>query len=134
MIMLIGIGMKKKLVIGVFENDSLNRFIYNRMVKLQPGLVDAHIFENHDEGVEKVQEIKPDILFVDLHMHGEHMGGIEWLKTMKLALPHTRFVAMTTLVQKDDREIAINAGFTLCIEKPLPFYDMELLLKQVSNN
>lgn len=134
MIMLIGIGMKKKLVIGVFENDSLNRFIYNRMVKLQPDLVDAHIFENHDEGVEKVQEIKPDILFVDLHMHGEHMGGIEWLKTMKLALPHTRFVAMTTLVQKDDREIAISAGFTLCIEKPLPFYDMELLLKQVSNN
>lgn len=126
--------MKKKLVIGVFEDDSLNRFIYKRMVELQPNQIDAHIFENHDEGVAKVQEIKPDILFIDLHMHGEHMGGIEWIKTMKLNLPHTQFVAMTTLVQKDDREIAINAGFTLCVEKPLPFYDMELLLKQVSNN
>jgi CheY-like chemotaxis protein len=134
MIMLPGMGMKKKLVIGVFENDSINRFIYKRMVKLQPNTVDAHIFENHEAGLEQVQDIKPDILFVDLHMHGEHLGGIEWLRTMKMVLPHTRFVAMTTLVQKDDRETAIKAGFTLCVEKPLPFYDMELLLKQVSDN
>jgi CheY-like chemotaxis protein len=125
--------MKKKLVIGVFENDSLNRFIYKRMVKLQPGSVDAHIFENQYEGTEKIQKINPDILFVDLHLHGEHLGGIDWLKTMKLVLPHTRFVAMTTLLQKDDHETALNAGFTMCVEKPLPFYDMELLLKQVAN-
>lgn len=134
MIMRIGAVMKKKLVIGVFENDSINRFIYKRMVKLQPEKVDAHIFENHEEGVEKVQELNPDILFVDLHMHGEYLGGVEWLKTMKLVLPHTRFVAMTTLVQKDDHETAINAGFISCMEKPLPFYDMEMLLNQVSDN
>lgn len=127
-------GMKKKLVIGVFENDSINRFIYKRMVKLQPEKVDAHIFEDHNEGLEKVQDINPDVLFVDLHMHGEHLGGIEWIRTMKSVLPHTRFVAMTTLVQKDDCETAINAGFTLCIEKPLPFYDMDNLLKQLSAN
>ncbi|MBX2896326.1 MAG: response regulator [Cyclobacteriaceae bacterium] len=126
--------MKKKITIGVFENDSINRFIYKRMVKLQPGKVDAHIFENHEEGIEKVQQLKPDVLFVDLHMHGEYLGGIEWLRTMKLVLPHTRFVAMTTLVQKNDQETALNAGFTMCIEKPLPFYDMERLLKQVSDN
>lgn len=134
MIMLLGWIMKKKLVIGVFENDSINRFIYKRMVKLQPNTVDAHIFENHNEGIEKVQEINPDILFVDLHMHGEHLGGIEWLRSMKLVLPHTRFVAMTTLLQHNDKETALNAGFTMCVEKPLPFYDMEMLLKQVSDN
>jgi len=126
--------MKKKLVIGVFENDSLNRFIYNRMVKLQPGKVDAHIFENHKEGTERVQEINPDILFVDLHLHGEHMGGIEWLQTMKLVLPHTKFVAMTILLRDNEKEKAMNAGFTMCVEKPLPFYDMEMLLDKVSNN
>jgi CheY-like chemotaxis protein len=126
--------MKKKLVIGVLENDKINRFIYKRMIKLQPGRVDAHIFENHEEGVEKLQEIKPDILFVDLHLHGERRGAIEWLRMMKLVLPHTKFVAMTTLVQQNDKEIALEAGFATCIEKPLPFYDLELLLTRVSDN
>ncbi|MCW5910882.1 MAG: response regulator [Cyclobacteriaceae bacterium] len=125
--------MKKKIVIGVFENDALNRFIYQRMVNLQPGKVDAHIFESHENVNDQVQEVNPDILFIDLHMHGEYLGGIEWLKTMKRMLPHTRFVAMTTLLQKSDNEVAVNAGFVRCIEKPLPFHNLEELLKTSMN-
>jgi len=134
MILLGGFSMKKKLVIGVLENDSTNRFVYNRMVKFHPGEMDAYIFESCAEGTEKVQEINPDILFVDLYLQGDHLGGIEWFKNIKLTLPHTRFVAMTTFIQKDDREAALRAGFDTCVEKPLLLHDIELLQKQVSEN
>jgi len=134
MILLIRFSMKKKLVIGVLEKDSTNRFVYNRMVKFHPGEMDAYIFESCAEGTEKVQEINPDILFVDLHMQCDHMRGNDWLKDIKVALPHTRFVAMTALIRKDDREAALSAGFDTCVEKPLLLHDMELLQKQLSGN
>ncbi|MBX2900733.1 MAG: response regulator [Cyclobacteriaceae bacterium] len=125
--------MKKKVIVGVFENDSLNRLIYKRMVSLQPGVIEAHIFEDHQVGSEQVHQIKPDLLFVDLHMHGEYLGGVEWLKNAKELLPNTRFVAMTTLMQKDDTLLATEAGFTRCVEKPLPFHDLEKLLEDSMN-
>ena len=124
--------MKKKLVIGVFESDSINRFIYDRMLRLQPYEVDAHIFENHEEGRTQVQEINPDILFIDLHIH-EHQGGIAWVKTLKHTLPHTKYVAMTALLQKNDNALAIDAGFEKCIQKPLPLHELEQLLKESMN-
>ena len=133
MILHICLPMKKKLVIGVFESDSINRFIYDRMVRLLPHEVDTHIFENSEEGKTQVQEINPDILFIDLHMHGEYLGGIEWLKTIKFMLPHTKFVATTALLQKNDCALAIDAGFEKCIEKPLPFHNLEQLLKESMN-
>lgn len=122
--------MKKKSTIAVFENDSLNRFIYQRMLALQEEKVVFYIFTNAEEGLEAAKHVSFDIAFIDLHFQGERKG-IELAKELKIVSDKTVMVGMTTLIQKGDTELTAEAGFVACLEKPLPFYDIDKLISEI---
>jgi len=122
--------MKKKSVIAVFENDALNRFIYQRMLDLQEEKVQFYVFTSSQEGLEVANQVHFDIAFIDLHFQGEHKG-IELAEKLKTISDMTIMVGMTTLLQKGDLELARAGGFVTCREKPLPFYDIDMLLNEI---
>ncbi len=119
-------------VIAVFENDSLNRFIYKRMLALQQEKVKFYIFNSPEEGLEMAKQITFDVAFIDLHLRGEQYSGIELAKELKTLSDKTAMVAMTTLLQKGDVERTAQAGFVACHEKPLPFFDLDKLLAGIN--
>lgn len=123
--------MKKKSVIAVFENDALNRFIYQRMLALQEEKVVFYVFTNVEEGLEVAKEVPFDMAFIDLHFQGPQYNGIEVARKLKTISDKTILVGMTTLIQKGDLELTKAAGFAACLEKPLPFYDIDKLLSEI---
>lgn len=123
--------MIKKSVIAVFENDALNRFIYQRMLALQEEKVTFYIFTSVEEGLDTARQISFDVAFIDLHFQGLQYKGIEVAKKLKNISDKTRMVGMTTLIHKGDTELTIAEGFVACLEKPLPFYDIDKLLKEI---
>lgn len=126
--------MKKKLVIAIFENDPLNRFIYQKMLKPHMEKASVYIFDSPEEGLEKATEVDFDIAFVDMHLKGECFGGIPLSQQLKSLSDNTRLVAMTTLIQQGDKERAESNGFMKCLEKPLPFFDLDKLLEGIIYN
>jgi CheY-like chemotaxis protein len=120
--------MKDKIVIAVFENDDLNRFIYQRMFDLQQDHVTYFIFDNPEAGIERAKEIALDIAFIDLHFHGELFSGLALATKLKSISSTTVLIAMTTLVQEGDWDHAKQVGFKKLLEKPIPFYDLQKLL------
>jgi len=120
--------MEKQIVIAVFENDTLNRFIYQRMLDLQKEKVRYYIFNSEEEGLEMAKQVPFDVAFIDLHLRGEHYHGITLAEKLKSISGKTVMVGMTTLLQKDDLERTSAAGFKTCLEKPLPFFDVDKLL------
>jgi CheY-like chemotaxis protein len=125
--------MKKKPLIAVFENDPLNRFIYQRMLDLQSEKVSFHIFGSPEEGLELAKTGEFDFAFIDLHFKGEIYGGVELAKKFKSISKNTVLVAMTTLIQQRDSERAKSEGFVTCLEKPLSFFDIERLLSEIKS-
>lgn len=121
----------KKILVAVFENDELNRFIYQRMLSLQSDVVEAYIFDSPEEGLAKAEELVFDVAFIDLHYRGEFFGGESIAKKLKSFSTKTLLVGATTLIQNDDRDIAREKGFHHVVEKPLPLHKLENLLKEI---
>ena len=117
--------MNKK-VIAIFEDDHVNRFIYERIFQGRDD-VTIHIFDAPEKGIAKASEISFDIVFIEIHFWG-NFGGVNILSKLKEVLPpQTTFVAMTALLQRGDLERILGSGFQMCIEKPIVFSEMDLL-------
>lgn len=121
----------RKIIVAVFENDQLNRFIYQRMLSLQAESVEAFIFNSAQEGFEKAEEITFDVAFIDLHYRGELFGGGEIANKLNSISTHTLLVGVTTLIQPHDKENAREKGFHHLVEKPLPLHNLEKLLHEI---
>jgi CheY-like chemotaxis protein len=117
--------MSKK-VIAIFEDDHVNRFIYERIFQGRDD-VTIHIFDTPEKGISKASETPFDIAFIEIHFWG-NFGGLDILNKLKKAsTSKTTFVAMTALLQRGDIERILNSGFHMCIEKPVIFSEMDLL-------
>jgi CheY-like chemotaxis protein len=105
--------------IGVFEDDLVSRFIYDRMFRLKSGDVDWTIFDNPEKGFAHALKSPFNIVLIELHFW-EDFGGFEILDRLKqICGPDLISIAMTSLLQQGDVEKALAAGFTMCIEKPV---------------
>lgn len=69
-----------------------------------------------EEALEKVKEITPDLILVDLNMPG--MGGFAAVEQLKIQCPSSRITLLTANVQDAirDRALAMGIGFA---EKPI---------------
>jgi CheY-like chemotaxis protein len=126
--------MKKKLVIAIFEEDPINRFIYQRMLHPHLEKASIYIFNSPEEGLEMAGTMNFDIAFIDMHLKGERFGGLSLSKQLKSVSNDTKLVAMTTFIQYGDLEHVESNGFMKCLEKPLPFFDFDKLLAGIINN
>jgi DNA-binding NarL/FixJ family response regulator len=61
-----------------------------------------------DEAVERIRELRPDVVLLDVHMPGG--GGPEVIRRVAAALPATRFLALSVSDDPDDVIAVIRAG------------------------
>lgn len=113
----------KKTTVAIFEDDLVNRYIYEKMFKSREDIT-LLIFDNIQKGLEKLKEIPADVIFIEAHFH-ENFGGIKILDKLRPLLnSKTVVIAITSLLQKGDLETLIGAGFLMCLEKPIVFNEI----------
>jgi len=61
-----------------------------------------------EEAIKAVQELKPDVVLMDLVMPG--MDGIEAIRRIKRSMPNTRIIVLTSFAENDKVFPAIEAG------------------------
>jgi CheY-like chemotaxis protein len=111
----------KKTKVAVFEDDVVNRFLYQRSLARQKDAVDFEIFDNPDNGIAYLKENPSDVVIIEAHFW-QHFGGISILKKLReFCPPSTVFIAISSLFQDGDVQQLMSAGFTICMEKPVVF-------------
>ncbi len=112
----------KKLVVAIFEDDEINRFIYQNLLKSTSERLDVHLFDSPEAGLELAKTIQFDIVFIEIHFWGQNFYGSAILHRLKeVSKSDFISIAVTSLLQEGDMERIITAGFTMCMEKPLSF-------------
>ena len=92
----------------------------------------AYTAQNGLEAVEKVQYIKPDLVFMDVRM--PVMGGLEALGKIKKISPKTEVVMMTAYSSEDTATLALQKGALKCMSKPFDVEEIKALLDNFNWN
>lgn len=77
------------------------------------------------EAIRIVKNLKPDILFLDIHM--PELNGVEALKEINRQTPKTHVIIMTSDISVDKNELA-NYGSSSIIFKP---FNMDEIIKVI---
>ena len=118
----------KKTKIAIFEDDHLDRFVYEKLFSHMQDNVDVHVFDSAEKGIAMAKQVHFDVVFIEIHFW-EDFGGIPILNKLKKNSPKDMLaVAMTSLLQQGDLERITSSGFTMCLEKPVAFQEIVPLL------
>lgn len=111
----------KKTVVAIFEDDAVNRFIYEQIFRANGDRATLYVFDRPESGLELSQIVEFDVVFIESHFW-ENFGGIGILQRLKrVALGQPVYISMSALLQPGDLERLMTAGFTMCMEKPIVF-------------
>jgi CheY-like chemotaxis protein len=93
-------------VLIVEDNISLNK-VYS-LVLQKEGYQVVNAFDGR-EGLQKVTEVKPDLVLLDMLM--PHMDGLEFLEHFPFAkYPHTRVIVLSNVNEDKDVSLALKLG------------------------
>lgn len=84
---------------------------------------------NGNEGYEKIKELEPDLVLIDLLMPGE--DGISIVKKLKNYYPNIEFIMISQVSSKDMVEKAYKYGVEYYIYKPINALEVEIIIKKV---
>ena len=68
-------------------------------------------------GIELAMKEKPELIIVDLHI--ADINGLEVVRKINLLVPRIPLIALTSHAITNEKEKALEAGCTTCIEKPI---------------
>lgn len=111
----------------VVDDDPVNLKVADKQLKklkAEPTLVSSGV-----DALEWLEKKHYDLIFVDCQM--PHMDGFELVKIMRglsHVIPGTPVIALTALGRDEDREKAIQHGFTDFLAKPAQLEDIRKLL------
>lgn len=83
--------MEKKLSCVIIDDEPLAQELIEKFIKRIPSLALIRVFDNAIEALEEIDELSPDIIFLDINM--PEMSGFEFIRTFSKARPN---VIMTT--------------------------------------
>jgi CheY-like chemotaxis protein len=122
-------------VIGVFVDDKIEQAMYERAFQKWDHKVQGYVFNTPEQGIMVARETPLDVVFIEIHFWGENFGGISILNQLKKASNNQVIaIAMTSLLQDGDIEKIIEAGFSMCIEKPVSMEALQLFCTGASHN
>lgn len=115
--------MAKDLQILFLDDDQIEYIKLSRVLKSKSHSVT--LAKSGDEALEKLKEITPDIIIMDLNMPGT--GGLEFLKIIKGKedLRGIPAIVMTTTINKIDMMECYRYGIAGYFLKPLKYQDYE---------
>src|SRR6188508_3432391 len=103
----------KKLVVGIFEDNEINRFIWANLLETKTEYLEGHIFETVEQGISVVQNTAFDVVIIETHFWGQSFYGLDILARLKEVCKKPFIpIATTALLQIGDWERILNAGFT----------------------
>lgn len=72
-----------------------------------------------NEALLRAQEVRPDLIILDLHMPGLDGFGVMTALRRDVNFAATPVMALTASAMQGDRERALSAGFTSYVSKPI---------------
>ena len=99
----------------IIEDDKFLADIY--LTKLQQAGFQVEVAEDGQSGIQKAQEMKPNVILLDIVM--PQVDGFEVLKRLKeiSEMKETRFILLTNLGQKENVERGLKLGADAYIVK-----------------
>ncbi len=104
--------------VTIVEDNPMFRDGIAAFLNASPGFTCPKTFETFEKFLEKIIEIKPDVLISDINLPG--MSGIEGVKKAKEIFPELKIIMLT--VYEDDKRIfdALLAGAVGYLSKKTP--------------
>ncbi len=92
------------------------------------------VSHNGSDALEKVRNLKPDIMLLDIIMEG--MSGIEVLKNVRLFDKSIIIIMISALIDDEIRQEALENGANEYITKPIDYYHLHksILVDLLSQN
>ncbi|MBN1922625.1 MAG: response regulator [Anaerolineae bacterium] len=105
-------GGKKKIL--CIDDTPAVRLLVKRLLSHRYAVFEA---ENGLEGIDMAADLRPDLVFVDLHM--PYLNGYEVATRLKTLLPKTPVIALTADISANVRERALASGCDGYLSKPI---------------
>ncbi|HET9595280.1 MAG TPA: ATP-binding protein [Anaeromyxobacteraceae bacterium] len=88
----------------------------------------THIATDGPSGLSRARELKPSVILCDIDLPG--LSGYDIARALKAegGLPETRLIALSGYARADDRRLAIDAGFSAHLAKPVSLDELEAIL------
>ena len=104
----------KKRVLLVDDN-SVVRSLVRQLFELQPGFEISGEAENGRDAIEKAENLKPDVIILDLSM--PVMTGLDAAPLLRKVLPDTRIILFTVQEGSAVERLARAAGINAVVSK-----------------
>jgi two-component system response regulator CpxR len=108
--------------------DDEEDFVFALAERLRFRKYDTKAATSGEAALSEIEKERPDIVVLDLKMPG--MGGMEVLREIKTRDPSIDVIMLTGSVDSEIGEIALRAGATYHIVKPM---DIEDLMQKLQN-
>ena len=100
--------MNSELKVAIIEDQQELREMLAQLLDGSEGFVCAAMFENAEEAVKILPSLKPNVILVDIHLHGQ--SGITAVKILKDQCGDAKFLMCTSLEDTDNIFNALKAG------------------------
>ncbi len=121
---------KHPLNILIAEDNLINQKLITRVLNklgYEPQLV-----ENGVQVIEKAREMKPDVIFMDVHM--PEMDGLQATRAIRASFKdQPMIVAMTANAMAEDKEECLASGMDDYISKPIKMEELLSMLQKLSS-
>jgi len=123
--------MMDKIKVFLIDDHALFRKGVGQMISADPDFEVVGEASSGQEGLELAQEIKPDMVLIDLNMKG--MNGLETLRRFKETALNARYIVLTVSDAEDDLLEALRAGADGYLLKDMEPEDLCLNLKKAAS-
>lgn len=119
-----------KAVVRVFVVDDhpMVRKGLAAVIDAEPGFEHVGEADNGRDAVQMIPALAPDIVLMDISM--PQLDGIAATAALRRALPHTRFIVLTSSVEPDEVRRAIEAGASGYLLKSASALELVSMIRQ----
>jgi DNA-binding NarL/FixJ family response regulator len=98
-----------EITVCIVDDNSELRSALKEILSMSPGFKCTGTMSNADEAIEKLPELNPDVVLMDINL-GTGESGIHCVRELKLKMPKTNFM-MCTVYEEDEKIFeALSAG------------------------
>ena len=100
--------MSKFIKVAIVDDNDNIRNSLAEVIDDSANLKLAGVFEDGEEAVEAIPQLKPDVVIMDIEMPG--MDGVECVRRLKAQLPEVNFLMLTVYEDSDRLFESLKAG------------------------